>query len=185
MNKMHTTAKIAAGILGIYLLIFTVLTLIRNLSFMFMYMGKGNMPSLMAVAAFLCITLGFVGAVFYFLIYRSDLFANKIVGKEELPDVECTFNWFPFAMRLTAVVVGFLFLEKAIVVWDILISHIGFIFKSATFKGMDQVHLYGVIFLIYLAVSVYLLCGAPHFVRWQVKKTIEMCKEFSEKQGDV
>jgi len=28
-----------------------------------------------------------------------------------------------------------------------------------------------------LTASVYLLCGAPHFVRWQVKKTIEQCKE--------
>jgi hypothetical protein len=27
--------------------------------------------------------------------------------------------------------------------------------------------------------------GAPHFVRWQIKKTLELCKEFSEKQNGV
>ena len=31
--------------------------------------------------------------------------------------------------------------------------------------------------ILYLALAVYLLCGAPHFVRWQVKKTLELCNE--------
>ncbi len=185
MNKMHTTAKIAAGITGIYLLIFTVLTLIRNLSFMFMDVGKGNMPSLMTVVISLLMTLGFAGAVFYFLIYRSDLFANKIVGKEELPDVGHAFNWFPFAIRLAVMVAGFLFLQKAISLSSNLVHYICYSFPPGAQGGMWQVYEYAVYFLIYLAISIYLLCGAPHFVRWQVKKTLDLCKEFSEKQGDV
>jgi len=184
MNKMHTTAKIAAGILGIYLLIFTVLTLMRNLSIMFMYVGKGNVPSLMTVAVSLLMTLGFAGAVFYFLIYRSDKFAQKMVGQEDLPEPSNPSAWYPFALRLAMMIAGFLFLQKAISLSSNLVHYI-YSFPPGAQGGMWQVYEYAVYFLIYLAISIYLLCGAPHFVRWQVKKTIEMCKEFSEKQGDV
>jgi hypothetical protein len=31
--------------------------------------------------------------------------------------------------------------------------------------------------LISLAISIYLLCGAPQFVRWQLKKTRELYKD--------
>jgi len=36
-----------------------------------------------------------------------------------------------------------------------------------------------------LTIGIYLVCGAPHFVRWQVKKTLEQCKQqpgFKEEQ---
>ena len=181
MNKMHTVAKIAAGITGIYLLIFTVLTLMRNLSFVFMDVGKGNTPSLMTVVISLLVTLGFAGAVFYFLIYRSDLFANKIVGKEEFPDGGYTLNWFPFAMRLAVVIAGFLFLQKTITLSSSLVHYIRYSFPPGAQGGMWQVYEYGIYLLIYLAIAIYLLAGAPHFVRWQIKKTARLCKEFSEK----
>jgi hypothetical protein len=30
---------------------------------------------------------------------------------------------------------------------------------------------------VLLAMGIYLICGAPHFVRWQVKKTVEQCRK--------
>jgi hypothetical protein len=29
--------------------------------------------------------------------------------------------------------------------------------------------------VLYLVLAVYLICGAPHFVKWQVKKTLKFC----------
>ncbi|MBM4103953.1 MAG: hypothetical protein FJ263_07865 [Planctomycetes bacterium] len=185
MNKMHIIAKIAAGILGIYLILSAFQALIRSLSIILssgLSSGKINTTSLVIVVTSLVMTVSFIGAVFYFLIYRGDIFARKVVGRGvELPDPPSPSAWYPFALRLAVMIAGFLFLQKAISTSSMLASYIRFAFQSNTLEGIRQVYEYGVYFLIYLAIAIYLLCGAPQFVRWQVKKTVELCKEFSEK----
>jgi hypothetical protein len=182
MNKMHIIAKIAAGILGIYLLLVTFQTLIRSLSIIIMSSGKISTTSFTAVAASLVMTAGFICAVFYFLIYRGDIFARKVVGKEvELLTPASPSAWHPFALRLAVMVAGFLFLEKSIWELGMLTQTVRYVSNLSTLAAMWHVYEYGVYFLVYLAIAIYLLCGAPQFVRWQIKKTIELCREFSEK----
>lgn len=182
MTKMHTIAKIAAGILGIYLLIRLTLILMQSISILFTGASAVNTSFFVVIAVSLLITVVFGGAVFYFLIYRSDIFARKVVGEgEDLPAPSSPSAWYPFALRLAVMIAGFLFLQNAITLSSNLVHYSRFAFQSNTLEGMWQVYEYAVYFLIYLAISIYLLCGAPHFVRWQVKKTAELCKEFSEK----
>jgi hypothetical protein len=171
MNKMHTTAKIAAGILGVYLLIQLTLNLIKSMSIAFTGRLPGNTSYLVVIAVSLLVMLVFGGAVFYFLIYRSDIFANKVVGQgEDLPEPSRPAAWYPFALRLAVMIAGFLFLQRAIPLSSSLVHYIRYSFPPGAQGGMWQVYEYAVYFLIYLAISIYLLSGAPHFVRWQVKR---------------
>jgi hypothetical protein len=34
--------------------------------------------------------------------------------------------------------------------------------------------------IIQLPLAIYLICGAPHFVNWQVRKTLEHCQRWEE-----
>jgi uncharacterized membrane protein len=181
MNKMHTMAKIAAGILGIYLLIRLSLTLMQSISMLFTGASAANTSFFVVITMSLLTMFVFGGAVFYFLIYRSDIFARRVVGREDLPEPPSPSAWYPFALRLAVIIAGFIFLLNAITLSSNLARSIRFMSRLDTQGGMWQVYEYGVFFLIYLAISIYLLCGAPHFVRWQVKKTARLCREFPEK----
>ena len=39
------------------------------------------------------------------------------------------------------------------------------------------------VWLLMLTIGIYLACGAPHFVRWHVRKTIEQYKQQPETNG--
>jgi len=47
---------------------------------------------------------------------------------------------------------------------------------GATFNDYLSWYSYPILLLV---VAIYLLCGAPHFVRWQVKKTLAICEKES------
>jgi hypothetical protein len=175
MNKMHVIAKIAAGILGIYLLLISVMALFGAMAMTIGSWSKMNMSSLAIVVIALIITFCFACMVFYFLIYRSDLFARKIVGREEeFPEPLNSSAWYPFALRLAVIAAGLLFLQKSIMELSTLSQMARYAFQSNTSSGINQVYEYGISFLIYLAISIYLLCGAPQFVQWQIKKTKQL-----------
>ncbi len=46
-------------------------------------------------------------------------------------------------------------------------------FDMSRFATLDRL-LYP---LFVLAIAAYLICGAPHFVKWQVKKTLQQCSD--------
>jgi hypothetical protein len=182
MNKMHTIAKIAVGLLGVYLIISSVSYVLGMMATFLVCLFQAEWSTSIPIAVALIVSLCFIWFVFYYLICHSDKFAQRVVGQgDELPDPPSPSVWYPFALRLAVVITGVLFLQKAISLSSSLVHYIRFAFQSNTLEGMRQVYEYAVYFLIYLAISIYLLTGAPHFVRWQVKKTLELCKEFSEK----
>jgi hypothetical protein len=181
MNKMHTIAKIAAGLLGVYLIVSSASYVLATMTTFLACLFQAEWSSAIPIMVFLIIGLCFIWFVFYYLIRRSDKFAQKVVGREDLPEPSNPSAWYPFALRLAVMIAGFLFLQKAISLSSSLMHYIRFAFQSNTLEGMWRVYEYVVFFLIYLAISIYLLSGATHFVRWQVKKTAELCREFSEK----
>jgi hypothetical protein len=178
---MHVIAKIAAWLLWVYLIVsfahYVLNMMVGFCAFLFQAEWSITFAMMGSLAVYLCL----IWLAFRYLICRSDKLASKIVGSEELSDVGCAFNWYPFALRLTMMIAGFLFLQKTISLSGNLVYYIRYSFHSDTLAGIDQVYEYGAYFLSYLAASIYLLCGAPHFVRWQIKKTIELCREFSER----
>ncbi len=105
----------------------------------------------------------------------GDRLANKIVGKPE-PAGEQIF-WLPAAFRLTCVAAGILLLYRSIPYFMMT-----FYVTLTTAMKSEGNFRWPISFwtiagnLIFLAVGMYLAFGAPKFVRWQVRKTLEQCK---------
>jgi hypothetical protein len=109
------------------------------------------------------------------LIYRSDIIARKVVGQNNQVEPENLSVWYAVALRLTVIIAGFFFLWKTISILSMVSSYI----QRFLQEGGSMWQFYGHIayLLISLAISIYLLCGAPQFVRWQLKKTRELYKD--------
>ena len=110
------------------------------------------------------------------VLYRRNKFVDKIVGVEETASPQSQIDWIGFSYRLVSVIAGLYCFYRAANYVSMLSMNI--ILKSRMAKNVlsidSQIYSYSIILVVLLAAGVYLLCGAPHFVRWQVKKTKEM-----------
>ncbi len=176
MNKMHAIAKIAAVMLGIYLLLSSLISLVSTVSMVsLMQRGKPDMEQWVVYIISVLAAGCFVAGVYYFLIYRSDAIARKIVKQDEIGEPACPTAWYSTALRLAVVIAGFFFLSKTIV----LLSNVSMQIHLYLRSGQTETSLisYTASLLAYLAISIYLLCGAPQFVRWHLEKTKSQHKE--------
>jgi hypothetical protein len=178
MNKMHTLAKIMLSAIGI----FFILRLLSQLPLAIYYFySKPSWETAVVSLLSLLLTAGLIIVLLYFFFYKNENLAQKIVGSEQLPEPESQIQWLPVALRLICISGGLYFL--CAVLWQA--EHV--MGQFAVFKAEARVHtIYTYPLFTYQSVlpwivrlicGVYLLCGAPHFVRWQVKKTLQQCKD--------
>ena len=185
MNKMHQAAKIAFATLAIYLVIKLLPSFIMGGNAIYMNRSLSNfLPFLFSFG----ITILYVWLLIHFLIIKRDKLAVKIVGETDLPTPDNYFAWIPFAYRLACMTAGLFFLYY--IVWDIAAAMSRYIMIKSSTPEMGTRQMFSGGFshinissLIMLPIAIYLLCGAPHFVRWQVKKTLAICSEFSENEA--
>ncbi len=181
MNKMHSLAKIVLTGIALYLAFYLCTNLIA-IPFLLLS-GDRYESSLLFLVSYLFISLCLAASI-YVLIYHRDKWAQKIIGTADLPDPDAQIQWLPVAFRLVAVVAGLFCLYRLVVkiIRVVLILSMAKATSSSpgyrqifTSKGFAVEEMLG--WLILLVIGIYFLCGAPHFVRWQVKKTIEQCKK--------
>jgi len=178
MNKMHTLTKIILSAIGI---LFTIRLLSQLPLAIYWFYSKPAWETAGSLLLSLLLTAGIVAVLLYIFIYKRESLAKKIVGSEQMSEPESQIQWLPVALRLICIAGGFYFLNT--VLW-----HTTYVINQlAAFKAENLYTNYAPFspqnllpWIIMLICSVYLLCGAPHFVRWQVKKTIQLCKQQSE-----
>ena len=181
MNKMHSLAKIVLTGIALYLAFYLCTTVIM-IPFALLSDARSDF-SMLSIALFLFISLCLAASI-YVLIYQRDKWAEKIVGTADLPDPDVQIQWLPVAFRLVAVVAGLFCLYRLVVniIWVVVrlsmakatSSSPGYVqFFTAKLFSLEQI----LDWLILLVIGIYFLCGAPHFVRWQVKKTLKHCKK--------
>lgn len=176
MNKMQTLAKILLAVLGIYTLLNLLPQLSMNLAMM-LYGDLGNYSIIEKIMIFLWMLLHItvILVIAYQLLFRGRLWAGKIVG-EQADESQKVVISLSATYRLAFVVCGTL-----ITFWALSYVPRFFIilysrYQQGMFRnGYDWLNL--LIAPIRLTIGIYLLCGAPHFVRWQVKKTLEICQK--------
>jgi hypothetical protein len=93
----------------------------------------------------------------------------KIAGDEEIKEIDVQVKWIPFAYRLISVIAGLFCFYRA----GTYLQRIG-ISRFQPNWGIFEIIF---IFVPLIAAGIYFLCGAPHFIRWQVKKTMEIYTE--------
>jgi hypothetical protein len=176
MNDLRKLARIILVGLGIYVLVKYGIGLFAGLPYLFY--GESPLPEFAVVQlvsfvlATVCLSL-----VIYALVWKTDFWSAKIAGPDERDGAEIW--WLPFAFRLASVCAGILYLSWAIsALASITVRYIQMMDPRFTFRPMPWHNVVG--WVIQLGLAIYLLCGAPHFVRWQVKKTIEHCRRWEE-----
>jgi len=178
---MHTLAKIMLCGIGIF---FAIRLISIMVTLTWMAIAEPARLSIL-IAFFWAVIIGScLAVVLYVFLYKREELAKKIVGANELSEPESQIQWLPVAFRLVCLAAGMYFL--LIILWDmthVLIQYLSFKLSSAQsgYKVMytaKTLRIEQILkWLIMLAIGIYLLCGAPHFVRWQVKKTLEQCKQ--------
>ena len=187
MNKMHALARIILSAIGIY---FTIRLLSHLPYAIFMFYSKPSWETAASSLFSLLLTLGPIALLLYFFFYKNECLAQKIVGSEQLPEPDSQIQWLPVAMRLICVASGIYFLNTTLWQATYVISQLAF-FKSYASANYKATYTYAPFnyqsllpWIIMLICGVYLVCGAPHFVRWQVKKTLQLYKQQPEIKGN-
>jgi len=194
---MHTLAKIILSAIGIF---FTIRLLSQLVIPIYLFYSTPTWETAASSLLSLLLTAGLIALLLYFFFYKSECLAKKIVGSEQLPEpcppnslgrrADSQIQWLPVALRLICVAGGIYFLNTVVWQTTYVISQFA-AFKSYTYTNHKVTYAYAPFnyqsllpWIIMLICGVYLLCGAPHFVRWQVKKTLQLYKQQPEIKGN-
>ncbi|OQA02593.1 MAG: hypothetical protein BWY69_00986 [Planctomycetes bacterium ADurb.Bin401] len=175
MNKMQGLAKTLITIIGVYWLIMIGLHGLQMISVFHSTMKniKGELETIFGVVIIYLIFL--IIALILIKILRSrDKIAIKIAGSEEFANVDAQVKWIPFAFRLTSIIAGMYCMVRVVSYIPRIAGN--YIVKEVNARGSGiRIEEFATV----LIAGIYLLYGAPHFVNWQAKKTMETCTEKS------
>ena len=176
MDDLKKLTRIILIGLGIYMLVEVGRPLLLSLPYALF--DTSISPFGFAYLLSFIFAIAYAVLIIYVLFYKANLLTGKIVGAEA--EALNQIWWLPFAFRLTAVFSGILYLYWVI---PSIVSMVYVHLWAARQGAIPAAWLtwsHVVSYIILLALGIYLLCGAPHFVRWQVRKTLEQCKEPAE-----
>lgn len=178
MCDLRKLARIILISLGVYILLYAGYTVIMSIPF-WVFSAFRDYGLWALISIFLLIA--FYVLVIYLLFKKADFWAERIVGSGEQRAEPSSINWIPVVFRLAAVFAGICILYWTIpnIILSIhtyISARINDIRFVSDFIGIKR----WIGWIIELAFGVYLICGAPHFVRWQVKKTMEQVEGSSE-----
>lgn len=167
---MKEYAKLGLALFGIYL-IFKCLNLIILSVISIFQIG------LLSNITVPIITLLWIAIIVVFIKYREKI-AGWMIKTDKLPQIPSDIDWITLSLRLTCISSGILFLPRVFFKLANLMLSLSYKFRS---DDDAKMHLSGgfsiphnVVLIAALAIIViYLLCGAPHYVRWQSKKIKE------------
>lgn len=180
MNNIHTIAKIVLAALGIYIAV-TIIPFALGLV-VFIFQQELNLSSIALGLFSLTMMAMCIALLYYFFVCKRDWLAQKVVGTVDWYEPASDIHWLAAAFRIICVVAGVLFLYRFLI-------HIAYYLSIQTISQIASGHQpfarmlkASISWLVLLPFGIYLICGAPHFVRWQVKKTLELCRRFEPGQ---
>jgi hypothetical protein len=175
-NELNVIARIMLIGVGLYVVLQTFLTILGSLAAMPLVASAGIKASTIIGAFVIYVAIAL--ATVFFLARCANRFSTKIVEYEPIDDTQI--SWLAAAFRLVCVTAGIMFLY-----WN-LYSSVGTVFFYMSVKsGQQSPMLIKEIAkcIVLLIIGIYLACGAPGFVRWQVKRTLKQCGKIEEQQS--
>jgi len=175
MDNIKNIARIILAAIGIYFLI----QLIPQPFYMIGGLGRPfSWESVWTLFLWFAVFGISILLIWYFFFYLRDWLAEKIVGRAATCEYIGEVAWFPAALRLVCIFAGVYCLYIAL--WNLtqIIRLLQWYVERDVLIKTNQSPLADVFRLLLLVVvGVYLVWGAPHFVRWQVRKTLEQCRK--------
>ena len=186
MNRMISLARIMFAGLGIYLSIAIFGGIIHPFMLVFDHTGPSALGTAFLSLLFSAVMLA---AVVWGLFIKGDYWAHKLIARDldsEGWNIEISLT---MAFRLVCVGAGLICLRSFVFRMTGFVLQILTAIKFTAQTAGSNTIIYGgpkfkmIHFIqtgLLLALSIYLLWGAPHFVRWQVKKTKALCNQKSD-----
>jgi len=182
MSDLHKLARIILVGLGIYVLVNQGIGIVATLPYLFY--GESSL-GVYAIARFVSFAIMAVciGLVAYVMICKADSLSAKMIDVCESDQAKVW--WLPFAFRLAAVCAGIIVLSWSIsAITSTIARYAQMMSRGPSRESMPWQRFIPwqrlVGWIIQLLLAIYLICGAPHFVRWQVRKTLEHCEQWEE-----
>jgi hypothetical protein len=177
MNRIHTFTKVLLAAMGLFL---AISTLPQLLSPIYMLTQETSIERLGAFLAQFSVTGLFLAAIYYLLWVKQERLATRMVGTEPPQGPESPLQWLPVAFRLVCVASGLYCLYTLVMQTSRYLLSVSYrnSFTDPVRIGPTVEQL--LTWAVMLALGLYLCCGAPHFVRWQVNKTLEQCRQWPE-----
>ncbi len=174
-NELRAMARIALIGVGLYVLMQALLGTMSAVPLLLTVAHDESMNPFQVFLIILYIVL--LLAIIYFLFRFADHFSAKIVAPE--PPDDAQISWLAIAFRLICVTAGLVFLYwTGYSAFATLVTYSTV--KSATPHSQYTSEIVKCVILLIL--SIYLVCGAPGFVRWQVRRTLKACGKSIEQE---
>jgi divalent metal cation (Fe/Co/Zn/Cd) transporter len=177
-NELRVIAKIMLIGVGLYVLLQTALSILTTVPIM-LTVARNEVINAMTITAMAIYFMLALAAV-YFLVRVADRISSKIVESEPVDDTQI--SWLAVAFRLVCVTAGVLFIYWTIFGGSIIAWYITAKLSHEMTSISQQLWPEVVKCVLMLGMSIYLACGAPGFVRWQVKMTLKQCSKIEEQQ---
>ena len=180
MINTKTIIKVCLTLVAIYLLI-GVLSSIPF--FVYSLIQLHNNETLIFNAVSLAVSLLYGYLVIHFLVIKRDWLADKLIPEPRESETTGSVDWVVLIFRVVVFVVGLMVMKRSIayffnLVTYLRLSHEESMYTQAQVWPLCLNSILAACF--YLIVGIYLLYGAPHLVRWQVRKTEQLCRELED-----
>ena len=188
MTRMQVLAKTTLTVLGVY----AILTLCGHcpVGYMCRHEQSAIVPEILSLCTFAVLA----ALTVYFVIFKNTALSKRIAGPGEILDPRTQALWLVKSLRVGLVLAGLMLLPRSIPIMvkipkmfflirpalnDIIVSkrvpNILRLSYSEWFKNI-----YGFLRAI---LAIYLIYGAPHFIRWQVKQNL--CSKPNIEQTEI
>ena len=184
MKDTYALTKIIVGVIGIYFLIQFIIAIVGLLFMMINAFFLGGTMANAEVLLYLGMLLLWGFLLFWIFFYKRNRIVDWIV--KDVPfetEAGGSVNRIYFGYRLVCVIAGLLLCYRFVITIHSVLMRLRMYLDGGAESGFSHLlQSFGVLLL--LPAGIYLLCGAPHFVHWQVTKTLALCKEtaYAEKE---
>jgi hypothetical protein len=171
MKNTQAFARIMIVGLGIYTCLRTVPLLLNSSAFL---LSGPSITSIGMALLSLGVTGTFLGLVIYLLFYKSvDLATHLSRDLDPMPEQPIA-AWLPTVLRLICMGTGLLYLSKFVTGLSHALQFWAWIHNQPGVSGNQRPSLTATSFgwALLLPLGIYLIYGAPHYVRWQVRQTL-------------
>lgn len=177
MDKVRSFARVIVGVVAIF---FSVKVLVMMITPVGIILNQRRLEGAWLLLVHLVICAAGLILLQYFGVFRPQKVVDLVTSHIEPAQPVAQIHWLPAAYRLVCMFAGLY------CVYGVLYrgmgqigsyylgqSDSGYAQTTSFFLRPDQI----ATTLVLLVLGVYLLAGAPHFVRWHLKRTMRFCAE--------
>ena len=178
MNRVQSFARVIIGAMAIF---FSVKVVVMGIAPVAMLLNGVDGESLWSILVSVLVSLAALALLQYFGILKPQKIVDRVTSNIESQTPTSPISWLPAGYRLVCLFAGLYCIYSVLsraVTQVALYSHV--LADDSAAESMRSYLLRPedvATTVILLVLGVYLLVGAPHFVRWHLKKTARFCQE--------